>query len=134
MAASKTTQWFKDNVSENEDELLEIGALACKALENKLSISLATPMTPIAIYASIFDTITSVIADKESEWESFIVNIADRFKIGFTTTNNEDDEKVIGSHFDLCGNGDVCLRMRCFPGKGSDYGYLYERRYTVGTD
>lgn len=89
----KTQIWFEENVHENEKELLEIGELANRMLHEKISLGLANPMTTIASYGTIFDTITKYIKEKEDEWDDFCVNIADRIRIGYTTTDSEDDEK-----------------------------------------
>lgn len=94
MAESKAQKWFKENVSENVKELIEIGELANHELHNKISLGLSDPMTTIALYANIFESICDVIVDKQDSWDDFCLNIADRLKIGYTTTNNEDDEKT----------------------------------------
>lgn len=94
MAKTKSEMWFEENVSENQKELLEIGELANAELYKKISLGLGNPMTTIAIYAKIFECICDEIASKEAEWADFNLNIADRFRIGYTTTNNEDDEKM----------------------------------------
>lgn len=91
---SKSKMWFKENVSENQKELMEIGELSNRMLHEKISLGLNDPMTTIAIYAKIFDTICDVVVDQEANWEDFCLNIADRLKIGYTTTSSDDDEKV----------------------------------------
>lgn len=94
MAKTKTQLWFDENVSENQKELLEIGELANKVLHETISISINNPKTTIAIYAKLFECICDVIIEKESEWSDFRLNVADRLNIGYTTTSNEDDEKM----------------------------------------
>ena len=88
-----TEEWFEKNVHENEKELLEIGELANRMLHEKISLGLTNPITTIAAYGTIFDVITKYIKEKENEWDDYCVNIADRIKVGYTTTDNEDDEK-----------------------------------------
>ena len=90
---TKSEVWFKDNVSENEKELIEIGEIANRILHEKLCIGLNNPMQTIAIYAKVFEALCEVIKDKQDKWDSFVLNVANRLKIGYTTTNNEDDEK-----------------------------------------
>jgi hypothetical protein len=91
---SKTEIWFDENVNENLKELKEIGEIANRQLQTKLNMSLASYKTVIALYCKIFECICDEIAEKESEWDSFTLNVANRFKIGYTTTNDEEDEKV----------------------------------------
>lgn len=93
MSESKSKRWFEENVAENRDELIEIGELANRILHDNLSLGLNDPMTTIAIYASIFETICDSVAEREDEWSDFCLNVADRIKIGYTTTDNENDEK-----------------------------------------
>lgn len=93
MEKSKTTQWFVDNVIDDIDELKEIGDLANKMMLDRLSISLTNNMQPIALYGIIFSTICDIVAARENEYSEFAVNIADRLRIGYTTTDSEDDEK-----------------------------------------
>ena len=107
---SKSKKWFKDNVSENEKELIEIGELANRMLHEKISLGLSDPMTTISIYASIFDTMCDVIVDKEKEYDDFVLNVADRLEIGYSTTSSEDDEKT----------GNYMVSIRHLESKSSD--------------
>ncbi len=94
MADTKSMTWFKDNVSENADELLAIAELANRKLHETLSLGLDSPMTTVAIYAQIFESMCKVIAEKEKDYDSFNLNMADTFHIGYDTTDSEDDEKT----------------------------------------
>lgn len=94
MKETKSKEWFADNVSENVDELIEIGDWSNKMLHDQLSIGLNDPQTTIAIYAKIFDAICDTVVEREKEYDNFCLNVANRIKIGFTTTDSEDDEKV----------------------------------------
>lgn len=93
MAETKSKLWFKDNVSENEAELIQIGELANKMLYDKINLGINDPRTTIAIYAKIFDEVCNVVVSKQDEWDEFWLTIADRLQIGYTTTTSEDDEK-----------------------------------------
>ena len=91
---TQTEQWFIDNVTENEAELIEIGELANRAIHETISLGLANPKTTIACYGTIFTSICSEIAKLQAQdYSDFCLNIADRVRIGFTTTDSEDDEK-----------------------------------------
>lgn len=93
MAESKTAQWFKANVVENEEDLITVGELANKVLHKNLSLGINDPKTTIAVYCNIFESICGIVASKEEEWSDFCLNVVDRLKVGYTTTDNEDDEK-----------------------------------------
>lgn len=94
MADTQSTKWFEENVAENRDELITIGEAANKMLFKNISLGLTNPMTTIAIYAKIFDVICDAVVEKEEEYSDFALNVAGRFTIGYTTTDNEDDEKA----------------------------------------
>lgn len=89
-----TEQWFIDNVTENKEELIEIGELANRIIHETISLGLSNPMTTIACYGTIFTSICSEIAElQKQDYSDFCLNIADRIRIGYTTTDSEDDEK-----------------------------------------
>ena len=98
--ASKSIEWFNENVSENEKDLRAIAVESVDPLYQKLSINFDPDVCPdyqemiIAMYGVIFNEICNEIVEKEKEWDSFSLNIADRLKIGYTTTDDEDDEKT----------------------------------------
>ena len=89
----KCTKWFEENCVSNPEELEVIGDTANRLLLKNISLGLNDPKATIAIYCRILQTICEVIRDKESDYDEFCVNVANRFKIGYTTTDNEDDEK-----------------------------------------
>lgn len=94
MAETQSTKWFEENVAENRDDLITIGEVANEMLFKNISLGLTNPMTTIAIYAKIFDVICDAVVEKEEEYSDFALNVAGRFTIGYTTTDNEDDEKA----------------------------------------
>ena len=103
-----SVQWFKDNVTENVDEILRVGNAANSILHNVLSIGLNHPETTMAIYAHIFETICKQIALKEKTHTDYELNIADGLCIGYDTTEDENDEKQ--------GNFMVYMRHKENPG------------------
>ncbi len=110
MPESKSKKWFKDNVSENEAELITIGGMADEMLHKTISLGLTEPMTTITLYASIFETLCDVVVDREKEYDDFNLNVADRMEIGYSTTANDDDEKT----------GNYMVYIRHLESKASD--------------
>ena len=94
MAETKVELWWEENIKENETELVAAGSLAAKKLYDYFSFSIDDPKAIIAMYCVIFDNITQVIREQEKEYENFSLNIADKLLIGYTTTSDEEDEKV----------------------------------------
>lgn len=116
MAETLSTKWFEDTFPATSDEekkdrelFIEIGKKAMEDLFSWISLEITNPMTVIACYVKIFESICSVVVDKEDEWEDYALNIVDRFNIGYTTTTSEDDEKdgnfmVFMQHIDATHN------------------------------
>lgn len=86
-------KWVDENIFENREELMEIGAIANKILHDKLSCDIPLAETTIAMYCHIFKTILGVVKSKQDGWSDFCLNIADRLKVGYTTSDDDDAEK-----------------------------------------
>lgn len=91
---TKCQIYFDENVCENQDELLTIGAMALKELRNKLRINLVHPENVISVYAIIFDAIREVLKEYESKKDSYAINIANRVTIGFSSTFDDPEVDV----------------------------------------
>lgn len=92
--ATKSQAWFDECVVDNKKELLDIGELANHLIHDSLSLGISDPKTTMAIYATIFDAITDVVASKEANYDHYDLNVANRFLIGYDTTDNQEDEKT----------------------------------------
>ena len=94
MADTKLEKWWEENIKENEAELVVAGSFACKKMYDYFSVKIEDPCAMIAFYCIIFDNITQEIREREKEYDNFSIDIADRLTVGYTTTSDEDDEKV----------------------------------------
>lgn len=83
---TKAQKYFDENVCENQEELLTVGAMALKELRNKLRINLVYPENAISVYAIIFDSIREVLKEYESKKDSYAINIANRVIIGYSSS------------------------------------------------
>ena len=83
---TKCQRYFDENVCENQEELLTVGAMALKEVRNKLRINLVYPENTISVYAIIFDAIREVLKEYESKKDSYAINIANRVIIGFSSS------------------------------------------------
>ena len=87
-------QWFDTNCVDNADELIEIGDIARELIHQNISLDIQNSKTVIAMYSIILSEFFKTIADKEDEYDEYCLSIADRVKIGYTNTDNDDEEKV----------------------------------------
>lgn len=90
---TKSQKWFVSNVVDDVKENLEIGNLANEILHKRFSIGLTNPYTTMTIYSSILETACEVLKDMQDTHDEYSINIANHFIIGYTNTNNDDDEK-----------------------------------------
>ena len=87
-------EYFDEHTtSENKQELLTIGEMANAELYDKLSIGIQSAYISIAAYGKIMETIIEYVIEKEETYKEYCISIADRLKVGYTNTDNEDDEK-----------------------------------------
>ena len=91
---TKCEQWFQDNVVDDQKEVEDIGAEAIEEIKRSLRLGINSPKVVMAIYGTIFDAITAVVAAREDKWDTYELNIANRLIVGYNTTNSEDDEKM----------------------------------------
>lgn len=94
MAGIKSTEWFKDNVCENVQDIQKIGDTAVRRLVDVLSLDLVDNETMMSIYGNIFKAACEYVAGKEKDYDAYDLDIADFLHIGYTTTDSEDDEKT----------------------------------------
>lgn len=93
MAMLKSESWFEKNVFDNKEELIAIGNLANERLFKQVSLGLNNPKTTIAVYVSVLSTICEVLKGMQSDYDEFCIDIANRFKIGYTNVVSDDEEK-----------------------------------------
>lgn len=91
---TQSEKWFNENCVDNKKELIDIGDIAMKLLHENISLDSKNPETTIAIYGTVMKAIWDQIAKLEDEYSEFCLNIANRLKLGYTNTDNEDEEKV----------------------------------------
>ena len=89
----KGVEWFEENIHENHEDLIKIAEQVKKHLHETLSIGVEKGESIIAMYHHVFDTICKILKDYESKCTDSEIDVASMFKIGFDTTENDDDEK-----------------------------------------
>lgn len=93
MSITKSEDWFNKNVYDNKEELIEVGNIANAMLFEQLNVDLSNPKTTIAAYVWILNTILDVLKSTQNENDEFCINIADRFRIGYTNISDDEEEK-----------------------------------------
>lgn len=106
--STKSENWFKKNVKEDEKHIEMIADLSKKALFDTLSITIKTSDVVMALYGSIFETIMDYVKEQQKDKSSYSINIANRLEIGYTNKEDENQEKV----------GNFMVYMKCLENKG----------------
>ena len=92
----KYEAYFKEMVNENEEDILTICETASRSLNDDIKIPINDPRLIGVMFAVTYDSIIKKLKELESsgEWLDQEINIADRLIVGFSTNENEDDEKM----------------------------------------
>lgn len=87
-------KFFLENTTEeNRADMEMIGAICCPILKKRIALGIKNPKTVIAMYLKILESICTTIRKREANDSSFSLNIANRLVIGYTSTDDEEDEK-----------------------------------------
>lgn len=98
---SKLERWLSENFPENADDRdinLIMAGIAKKAVYESFRILFEEEESLIAFYAITFDTIKKFLEDKrnkgDEEYNEYAINMCGRFEIGFTDSDNTENEKI----------------------------------------
>ena len=91
---SKTKKWFAENVVNNVDDIIAIGNNAIVQMDKDISMRPSDPEIPIMMYAQTWRAIMNYLGTQQEKNSEFEIQITDRVKTGYTTSEDEDEEKV----------------------------------------
>ena len=96
----KYIKFFNENVNEDIDDILMICDTANKRLYQEFRMGFNNPDTNkpdpkllAACFAKIYEAILISLENLEKSYSNFEINICNRLLVGYSTTNDEDDEK-----------------------------------------
>lgn len=84
---------FDELCIEDKEDIITICSAAQEKLRKAFKIDINDPKILGVMFSKIYDSFFIELKKLESNFEKFNINIAGRLDIGFTTSNNEDDEK-----------------------------------------
>jgi hypothetical protein len=92
----KYEAYFNEMVQENEEDILTICETASRSLNDDIKIPINDPRLIGCIFSITYDSIIKKLKEVESsgDWLDQEINIANRLLIGFSTNENDDDEKM----------------------------------------
>lgn len=92
---SKTKSIYDDIVVDDKEAVEEISKVAAQQIYEKFRINYVVEPRYLTVeFFIIWDTLIKLITEKEKTNSEFLVNVYDRFEVGFKDRTTEDDEKM----------------------------------------
>lgn len=96
----KYVSYFNSIAGEDVEDILTIGSTTCSLLYNKFGAKLEDPKLVCAIFAKTYETIVDYLKSCQTgnnkdnkKYTEMEIDICERLMMGYTTNDNEDDEK-----------------------------------------
>lgn len=89
---AKYEEFFNLNASEDEEDIRNICGTAIERLKS-FNITFNDYRLLAAFFCKVYDALLTSLEKFEKEYSDFEINFCDRFVIGYSTSEDEDDEK-----------------------------------------
>jgi hypothetical protein len=89
----KYETYFNEICTEDVEDVLMICTTASKRLWDLFKIKVDDPKMIAVIFSKTYETVLKELANLEKEYDNYQITFCDRFVIGYTTDENENDEK-----------------------------------------
>lgn len=86
--------YFDEVCVEDIEDIIAIGSVAKSEIYSRFKIKFEDPKLLVATWSKIYDAFLLKLKELTGKYSDFTINICDRLSIGFTTTDDEDDEKM----------------------------------------
>ena len=90
----KYIEYFEEFAHEDQEHILTICETASKLIYDRFRARFDDPRLLAACFSKIYSAFLNKLVSLEAEYSDFQINICDRLSIGYTTTSDDDDEKV----------------------------------------
>lgn len=94
MAKTKFMQYFDARVTDDKEDIIKVGETSAAIFYDRFKITIGSPEMYVTIWSVIFESILDKLVTLERTYSDFQLDIAQRLSVGFTSSDNEDDEKV----------------------------------------
>ena len=84
---------YTNNVVEDADDILQVLDVTSKIIKDKFKISLDDHRILGAMFRETYMSFLRKLKELEKSYSNYTITVADRFSIGYTTTDSQDDEK-----------------------------------------
>lgn len=89
----KYVPYFEEICREDEEHVLTICDVAGACILEKFHLRFDDPKLLATVWSKIFDSFLIKLEKLENQFSDFNINICDRVNIGYSTNENEEDEK-----------------------------------------
>ena len=89
----KYLSFFEENVKEDEEHIFTICSTASKQIWDRFKIRFDDPKLLGTCFIVIYETFIEKLKSLQKEYSDFQIKICDRLEMGYTTNDNEEDEK-----------------------------------------
>ena len=93
MATERYEKYFSEICKEDVDDVLTICSTASQIIYEKFKIKLDDPKITASIFSKTYEAILDYLESLEKTYSEFKLDICNRFVIGYSTIESEDDEK-----------------------------------------
>lgn len=93
MATERYEKYFDEICKEDIDDVLTICSTASQIIYEKFKIKLDDPKITATIFSKTYEAILDYLESIETKYQSFKMDICNRFCIGYSTVESEEDEK-----------------------------------------
>ena len=90
----KYIPYFEEFAHEDTEHIITICESASKIIYDRFKARFDDPRLLAACFSKIYSAFLNRLEALESEYSSFQINICDRLSMGYSTTNDDDDEKT----------------------------------------
>lgn len=91
--AEKYLEYYNEFAVEDNDDIITICQTAGKIIWERFRARFDDPKLLAATFSKIYGSIMSKLKDLEREYQDFNINICGRLDMGYSTNEDEDDEK-----------------------------------------
>jgi hypothetical protein len=89
----KWVTYYEENIKEDIEDIEMIAKSANEVIRRNFDIEIEDNRLTTVIFLKTFESIIKKLKEKERDYNSFKINLANRLEVGYTNNNNDDDEK-----------------------------------------
>lgn len=86
-------KYFEQFAKEDADHIINICETASKQIWDRFRARFTDPRLLAVVFSKIFGSVLDYLVSQENEYSDYKINVCGRLEIGYSTSDDEDDEK-----------------------------------------